>query len=91
MGQFLDLTTADPDKVDFSLFSLDIYSTIVIYKTAFYSFYLPVSACALPWRATHASLACLSCGACLSRDAIAAAAVAASVAPLCGGQSIIQL
>jgi len=43
MGQFLDLTTADPHKVDFSLFSLDVYSKIVIYKTAYYSFYLPVA------------------------------------------------
>jgi len=43
MGQFLDLTTADPHKVDFSLFSLNVYSKIVIYKTAFYSFYLPVA------------------------------------------------
>jgi len=43
LGQFLDLTTADPHKVDFDLFSLDVYSKIVIYKTAFYSFYLPVA------------------------------------------------
>ncbi|KAL3929067.1 MAG: hypothetical protein SGPRY_002117 [Prymnesium sp.] len=61
LGQFLDLTTAEPHKVDFSLFSLDVYSKvhsspsliepfragphaqIVIYKTAMYSFYLPVA------------------------------------------------
>jgi len=43
LGQFLDLTTAEPHKVDFSLFSLDVYSKIVIYKTAYYSFYLPVA------------------------------------------------
>ena len=28
LGQFLDLTTADPHKVEFSLFSLDIYSKV---------------------------------------------------------------
>jgi len=43
LGQFLDLTTAEPHTVDFSLFSMDVYSKIVIYKTAFYSFYLPVA------------------------------------------------
>ena len=71
LGQFLDLTTADPHKVDFSRFSLDVYKQIgpqppagpmfapnlapptdpsparcpraVVYKTAFYSFYLPVA------------------------------------------------
>ena len=41
LGQFLDLTTAEPNVVDFSRFSLGVYSDIVIYKTAFYSFYLP--------------------------------------------------
>jgi len=43
LGQFLDLTTAEPHKVDFSLFSMEVYSKIVIYKTAMYSFYLPVA------------------------------------------------
>merc|ERR1719198_1130355 len=47
LGQFLDLTTSEPNKVDFSRFSLSVYSDIVIYKTAFYSFYLP---CALGMR-----------------------------------------
>ena len=47
LGQFLDLTTSEPHKVDFGRFSLDVYSDIVIYKTAFYSFYLP---CALGMR-----------------------------------------
>jgi len=43
LGQFLDLTTSEPHKVDFSRFSLDVYSDIVIYKTAFYSFYAPAA------------------------------------------------
>ena len=47
LGQFLDLTTAEPDKVDFDRFSLSVYTDIVVYKTAFYSFYLP---CALGMR-----------------------------------------
>ena len=47
LGQFLDLTTSEPHVVDFSRFSLQVYSDIVVYKTAFYSFYLP---CALGMR-----------------------------------------
>jgi len=47
LGQFLDQTTSEPDKVDFDLLSLTVYSDIVVYKTAFYSFYLP---CALGMR-----------------------------------------
>ncbi|KAL5007681.1 hypothetical protein ScPMuIL_016487 [Solemya velum] len=44
MGQCLDLTTAPPEgTIDFSRFTLDRYSAIVKYKTAFYSFYLPVA------------------------------------------------
>ncbi|TFY76168.1 hypothetical protein EWM64_g7844, partial [Hericium alpestre] len=43
MGQLVDLITAPEDKVDLSKFSLDHHSTIVKYKTAFYSFYLPVA------------------------------------------------
>ena len=43
LGQFLDLTTSEPDKVDFDRFSLGVYTDIVVYKTAFYSFYLPVA------------------------------------------------
>lgn len=43
MGQLLDLITAPEDHVDLSKFSLDKHSFIVIYKTAFYSFYLPVA------------------------------------------------
>ncbi|KAK7430396.1 hypothetical protein QQZ08_003144 [Neonectria magnoliae] len=43
MGQLCDLITAPEDKVDLDNFSLQKYSFIVIYKTAYYSFYLPVA------------------------------------------------
>lgn len=43
LGQLLDLITAPEDDVDLSNFSLEKHSFIVIYKTAFYSFYLPVA------------------------------------------------
>ncbi|ODQ54174.1 farnesyl pyrophosphate synthase [Saitoella complicata NRRL Y-17804] len=43
LGQLLDLITADEHVVDLSKFSLQKHSFIVIYKTAFYSFYLPVA------------------------------------------------
>ncbi|WBW71314.1 geranyltranstransferase Fps1 [Schizosaccharomyces osmophilus] len=43
LGQQLDLLTAPEDHVDISKFSLEKHSFIVIYKTAFYSFYLPVA------------------------------------------------
>jgi len=46
IGQNLDLVTAPTDRVDFSSFSIERYNAIVKYKTAFYSFYLPV-ACAM--------------------------------------------
>lgn len=46
MGQLIDLITAPEDKVDLNKFSLERHSLIVIYKTAYYSFYLPV-ACAM--------------------------------------------
>ncbi|KAF8152593.1 isoprenoid synthase domain-containing protein [Crassisporium funariophilum] len=46
MGQLVDLITAPEDKVDLSKFSLERHRLIVIYKTAYYSFYLPV-ACAM--------------------------------------------
>jgi len=42
-GQLLDLTTASADKVELERFTLEKYSKIVKYKTAFYSFYLPVA------------------------------------------------
>ncbi|KAH7152238.1 isoprenoid synthase domain-containing protein [Dactylonectria estremocensis] len=43
MGQLCDLITAPEDRVDLDNFSLEKYSFIVIYKTAYYSFYLPVA------------------------------------------------
>lgn len=43
LGQLLDLVTADEEHVDLSKFSLDKHSFIVIFKTAYYSFYLPVA------------------------------------------------
>ena len=44
-GQLLDLTSQDEasGEVDLSRFSLDRYKKIVKYKTAFYTFYLPVA------------------------------------------------
>lgn len=44
LGQMLDLITAPVSKVDLSHFSEERYKAIVKYKTAFYSFYLPVAA-----------------------------------------------
>lgn len=43
LGQLLDLITAPEDNVDLSKFSLAKHSFIVIFKTAYYSFYLPVA------------------------------------------------
>ncbi|KAG5983129.1 hypothetical protein E4U54_006283, partial [Claviceps lovelessii] len=43
LGQLCDLITAPVDKVDLGNFSMDKYRFIVIYKTAYYSFYLPVA------------------------------------------------
>ncbi|KAL9111508.1 MAG: hypothetical protein Q9227_003995 [Pyrenula ochraceoflavens] len=43
VGQLCDLITAPEDKVDLNMFSMDKYTFIVIYKTAYYSFYLPVA------------------------------------------------
>jgi len=43
-GQLLDLTTQAQDaRVDLNRFTVDRYGLIVRYKTAFYSFYLPVA------------------------------------------------
>ena len=42
MGQLVDLITAPEDHVDLSKFSLEKHQFIVLYKTAYYSFYLPV-------------------------------------------------
>lgn len=43
LGQSCDLLTAPEDQVDLSNFSMEKYVFIVRYKTAFYSFYLPVA------------------------------------------------
>lgn len=43
VGQLMDLITAPEDSVDLNRFSLTKHSFIVTYKTAFYSFYLPVA------------------------------------------------
>jgi len=42
-GQTLDLITAPTDHIDFSNYTIERYNAIVKYKTAFYSFYLPVA------------------------------------------------
>lgn len=44
LGQALDLITAQPGKVDLDRYTESRYRAIVKYKTAFYSFYLPVAA-----------------------------------------------
>ncbi|XP_028836634.1 farnesyl pyrophosphate synthase [Denticeps clupeoides] len=44
LGQALDLMTAPPHKIDLNRFTVERYKAIVKYKTAFYSFYLPVAA-----------------------------------------------
>lgn len=43
LGQACDLLTAPEDNVDLNNFSLEKYNFIVIFKTAYYSFYLPVA------------------------------------------------
>lgn len=43
LGQLADLLTAPEDKVDLDNFSMAKFTFIVIYKTAYYSFYLPVA------------------------------------------------
>ncbi|WOK92576.1 farnesyl pyrophosphare synthase [Canna indica] len=45
-GQMLDLITTHEGQKDLSKYKLPVYNRIVQYKTAYYSFYLPV-ACAL--------------------------------------------
>ncbi|ESO97346.1 hypothetical protein LOTGIDRAFT_214193 [Lottia gigantea] len=43
-GECLDLITSRPEsKIDFTNFTIDRYNTIVKWKTAYYSFYLPVA------------------------------------------------
>ncbi|OBZ72800.1 Farnesyl pyrophosphate synthase [Grifola frondosa] len=57
LGQLIDLITAPEDHVDLSKFSLKKHSLIVIYKTAYYSFYLPVALamhmCGIPHSTTN--------------------------------------
>jgi len=43
VGQLIDLITAPEDVVDLNKFSLAKHQKIVVYKTAYYSFYLPVA------------------------------------------------
>jgi len=43
MGQSLDMMTSELPTVDFSLFTQQRYADIIRYKTAYYSFYLPVA------------------------------------------------
>ncbi|EGR47729.1 hypothetical protein MKX07_001600 [Trichoderma sp. CBMAI-0711] len=43
LGQLCDLLTAPEDTVNLDNFSMEKYTFIVIYKTAYYSFYLPVA------------------------------------------------
>uniref|UniRef100_A0A3Q2DIQ9 Farnesyl pyrophosphate synthase n=1 Tax=Cyprinodon variegatus TaxID=28743 RepID=A0A3Q2DIQ9_CYPVA len=43
LGQTLDLITAPPGQIDLNRFTMERYKAIVKYKTAFYSFYLPVA------------------------------------------------
>ncbi|KAF9358990.1 Farnesyl pyrophosphate synthetase [Mortierella sp. NVP85] len=43
LGQLLDLITAPEDNVDLTRFSIEKHAFIVKYKTAYYSFYLPVA------------------------------------------------
>ncbi|OJD16006.1 hypothetical protein AJ78_03798 [Emergomyces pasteurianus Ep9510] len=43
LGQLCDLLTAPEDNVDLNNFNMDKFNFIVIYKTAYYSFYLPVA------------------------------------------------
>ncbi|KAJ4747552.1 Farnesyl pyrophosphate synthase [Rhynchospora pubera] len=46
LGQMLDLVITHEGKNDLSKYTMQVYRRIVIYKTSYYSFYLPV-ACAL--------------------------------------------
>ena len=43
LGQLCDLLTAPEDVVNLDNFSMEKYRFIVLYKTAYYSFYLPVA------------------------------------------------
>jgi len=58
LGQLLDLTSQpSPNRIDLTLFTIENYKLIVKYKTAFYSFYLPVAlALLMAGRATKEAL-----------------------------------
>eukprot|EP00158_Paraphelidium_tribonemae_P001343 Partr_v1_DN24279_c0_g2_i1_m36880 putative farnesyl pyrophosphate len=43
LGQLMDLLTAPEDSVDLNRFDMQRYQLIVQYKTAYYSFYMPVA------------------------------------------------
>lgn len=43
LGQLMDLITAPEGHVDLSKFSIDKHAYIVEFKTAYYSFYLPIA------------------------------------------------
>jgi farnesyl diphosphate synthase len=43
LSQLIGLLTAPEDEVDLTLFSIEKFTFIVVYKTAYYSFYLPVA------------------------------------------------
>lgn len=43
LGQLMDLITAPEGDVDLSRFSIEKHAYIVEYKTAYYSFYLPIA------------------------------------------------
>lgn len=43
LGQSLDMETSEKPEVDFTSFTPERYQAIVKYKTAFYSFYLPIA------------------------------------------------
>ncbi|KAJ3175898.1 Farnesyl pyrophosphate synthetase [Geranomyces variabilis] len=43
VGQMMDLITAPEDSVDLNKFSIEKHAYIVEYKTAYYSFYLPIA------------------------------------------------
>ncbi|KAF9516970.1 hypothetical protein BS47DRAFT_1390291 [Hydnum rufescens UP504] len=43
IGQLIDLVSAPEDRVDLSKFSLERHRLTIMYKTAYYSFYLPVA------------------------------------------------
>ncbi|PYI03545.1 ERG20 farnesyl diphosphate synthase [Aspergillus sclerotiicarbonarius CBS 121057] len=43
LGQSYDMLIGPDDRIDFSNFTMEKYTEIAVYKTAYYSFYLPVA------------------------------------------------